>query len=57
MIGSPLHFSGAASGPQELGAPLAGEHTRAILGSIGYDEDDISALIASGTVVQQDAHT
>ena len=34
----------------ERGAPLAGEHTRAVLREAGYDEARIEALIAAGAV-------
>ena len=34
----------------ERGAPLAGEHTRAVLREAGYDEARIEGLIAAGAV-------
>ncbi len=54
VVGSPLHFSQATSGPQARGAPLAGQHTRAILRSIGYTDEDVGALLASRAVAQQE---
>jgi len=52
-IGSPLRFSEAASGPSGAPAPLAGEHTRAILEDLGYDGARIEALLASGATAEQ----
>ena len=54
VIGSPLHFSDAQSGPQATGAPLAGQHSREILFSIGRSLEDIKAILGSGAIVQQD---
>jgi formyl-CoA transferase len=44
---SPLFFSDAQSGPAGP-APLAGEHTIAVLTELGYDEGDVAALLESG---------
>jgi crotonobetainyl-CoA:carnitine CoA-transferase CaiB-like acyl-CoA transferase len=53
-IGSPLHFSDVASGPTGAPAPLAGEHTRAILiHELGYDAPRIEALLASRAIAEQ----
>lgn len=48
--GFPIRFSRTPSQVQR-GAPLAGEHTRAVLREAGYDEDRIEALVGSGAVV------
>ena len=49
-IGLPLKFS-ETPGAVATGAPIYGEHTRAILAEHGYDEAEIEALIADGAVV------
>jgi formyl-CoA transferase len=46
---SPLFFSSAESGPAGP-APLAGEHTIAVLNELGYDESDVADLLESGAV-------
>ena len=43
----PIRFPGADDGPKGP-SPRAGEHTRAVLGDIGYSNADIDALFASG---------
>lgn len=48
--GFPIKFSKTPS-VVERGAPLTGEHTRAVLREAGYAEDAIEALIASRAVV------
>ncbi|MGD9816990.1 MAG: CaiB/BaiF CoA transferase family protein [Hyphomonadaceae bacterium] len=45
--GGPIRFPGAADGPKGP-APRAGEHTRAVLTELGYNQSEIDALIASG---------
>ena len=52
VVGSPLHFSNADSGP-DRSSPLAGEHSRSILSSVGYTKDEIRRLLESAAVVQQ----
>ncbi len=55
-VGSPLHFSDAASGPAGP-APLAGEHTAAVLrDDLGYDAARVEALLSSGAAVDQPTH-
>ena len=49
-IGLPLKFS-ETPGAVASGAPVYGEHTRAVLAEHGYDEAEIEALIAEGAVV------
>ena len=44
---SPLFFSDAESSPAGA-APLAGEHTRAVLSELGYAEAEIESLLAAG---------
>ena len=53
VVGSPLHFSEAQSGPSGT-PPLAGEHSRHVLGTLGYADADIASLLESRAVVQQD---
>ena len=47
-------FEGA---PMEIryGAPLFGEHSRAILAEVGYSEDDIEQMISDGIVLVADS--
>lgn len=53
VIGSPLHFSDAATGP--VGAPpLAGQHSLEVLQDLGYDEAEVRALLKSRAVVRQE---
>ncbi|HYD88291.1 MAG TPA: CaiB/BaiF CoA-transferase family protein [Vitreimonas sp.] len=44
---APVRFPGADDGPKGP-SPRLGEHTRAILGELGYSEGEIDALYASG---------
>ena len=54
-VGSPIHLSEAETGPVAP-APLAGEHSRAILReALGFDEGRIEALIEGGAAAQQTA--
>jgi crotonobetainyl-CoA:carnitine CoA-transferase CaiB-like acyl-CoA transferase len=48
-LGLPVKFSGTPGGVR-TGAPLYGEHTRAILAEYGYSPDDIECLVAEGAV-------
>jgi crotonobetainyl-CoA:carnitine CoA-transferase CaiB-like acyl-CoA transferase len=52
-LGLPVKLSEAAAGPRR-GAPLFGEHSRAVLAEHGYTPAEIEALIASGTVQAPD---
>ena len=47
-VGCPLKMSGAPPGPEGSGAPLLGEHTRAVLGEAGYGPEETEKLIESG---------
>ena len=53
VIGSPLHFSDAVTGPAAA-APLAGEHSRQVLRDLGCDDAEVRSLLESRSVVQQD---
>ncbi len=44
---SPIRFPGANDGPKGP-SPRAGEHTRAVLGELGYSSAEIDALYAAG---------
>ena len=46
-LGAPVKFSDTQGGVVRA-APLLGQHTRAVLGEIGYAPAEIDALIASG---------
>ncbi len=50
-LGLPVKFSatpGAVDGP----APLLGQHTREVLGELGYGDDEIDRMLESGAAVQ-----
>jgi crotonobetainyl-CoA:carnitine CoA-transferase CaiB-like acyl-CoA transferase len=53
-LGLPIKLSKTPGGPR-AGAPVYGEHSRAILAECGYSEDEIAGLTASGAVVAADA--
>ena len=55
VVGSPLRFSGASSAPAG-GAPLAGQHTEAILRELGYDQAAVKRFIESGAVESAAGH-
>ena len=48
-IGLPIKFS-QTPGKVRSGAPLYGEHTRAILGAHGFGADEIAALHKEGAI-------
>jgi crotonobetainyl-CoA:carnitine CoA-transferase CaiB-like acyl-CoA transferase len=52
-IGLPVKFS-ETPGTVDRGAPVYGQHTRAVLAEHGYGAAEIDALIAKGAVVAQD---
>jgi crotonobetainyl-CoA:carnitine CoA-transferase CaiB-like acyl-CoA transferase len=49
-LGLPIKLSDADAGPKR-GAPLYGEHTRAVLRELGYGEAEIDALVQSGAAI------
>jgi len=49
-IGCPVKFSETPSAI-DSGAPIYGEHTRAVLSEYGLENDDVEDLIASGAVI------
>jgi len=49
-LGSPVKLSGNRSDRVRTGAPLLGEHTRAVLLEAGWSEQELGALVASGSV-------
>ncbi len=48
-LGLPIKFSDTPGGPR-WGAPLLGQHTRAVLGEHGFSEAEIEALAAEGAI-------
>jgi formyl-CoA transferase len=50
-VNSPMSLNGAEKVNPEL-APGLGEHTQAVLSSLGYSDDDIAGMLASGAAVQ-----
>lgn len=49
-LGLPVKFS-ATPGAVTRPAPRLGEHTRAVLGELGYAPDEVERLIAEGAAV------
>ena len=49
-LGTPVKFSATPGGVRH-GAPLLGEHTRAILKEHGYTDTEIAGLVANGDVI------
>jgi len=49
-LGLPVKFSGTPGGVRG-GAPLFGEHTRAVLSEHGFEPDEIAAFERDGAVV------
>ncbi len=52
-LGLPIKLSATPGGPRH-GAPLFGEHTRAVLAEYGYSAAEIKALITEGAVVARE---
>ncbi|MGF1608999.1 MAG: CaiB/BaiF CoA transferase family protein [Kiloniellales bacterium] len=52
-LGLPVKFSETPGGVLQ-GAPLYGQHSRAVLAEFGYEASEIEHLIAAGTVVAAD---
>ncbi|HEV2061585.1 MAG TPA: CaiB/BaiF CoA-transferase family protein, partial [Solirubrobacteraceae bacterium] len=50
LLGVPVKFSRTPGDPSRLPGPALGEHTDAVLRSLGYDEAAIAALKESGAV-------
>ncbi len=53
-LGLPVKFS-QTPGAVRAGAPLYGEHTRAILRDLGFSDDEIATLEREGAIVARDA--
>jgi formyl-CoA transferase/CoA:oxalate CoA-transferase len=56
VTGFPYHFSGTPL-QNRYGPPLLGEHSREILGELGYDEETIEQWCAAGVVEQAEIGT
>ena len=52
-LGLPVKFS-ATPGAVQAGAPLYGQHSRAVLAEHGFDADEIERLVSDGVVVAAD---
>jgi crotonobetainyl-CoA:carnitine CoA-transferase CaiB-like acyl-CoA transferase len=50
----PVNFFGTPVDETRRHAPRLGEHTREVLGEIGYDDDRIEAMLASGAAAAPD---
>ena len=54
LVDHPVSYDGTRSF-QHVGAPALGEHSRSILQGLGYGDDEIAAMSASGAVALPDA--
>ena len=54
MLGLPLKTSGELTAVRRP-APWLGQHSRAVLAALGYDQADIDALFAAGVVGEREA--
>ena len=50
MLATPVDFDGMPPAPRWR-APLLGEHTREVLGELGFDDDTSSSLLSDGVAV------
>jgi crotonobetainyl-CoA:carnitine CoA-transferase CaiB-like acyl-CoA transferase len=50
VLGTPVRLSRTPAEPARAGAPALGEHTREVLLGLGYDEDQVEAMLAAGAV-------
>jgi crotonobetainyl-CoA:carnitine CoA-transferase CaiB-like acyl-CoA transferase len=48
---APARFPGLEQGPISA-PPTLGQHTREVLAELGYDEDQVAAMLAAGSAVQ-----
>jgi len=53
-IGFPVKFGATPAGSTGRGAPMLGEHSRAVLREAGYSVAEIDALVAEGVVASAD---
>jgi crotonobetainyl-CoA:carnitine CoA-transferase CaiB-like acyl-CoA transferase len=51
QFGTLIDFSDSPTGPYGP-PPLVGEHTRSILGRVGYSDEEIERLLSSGVVYE-----
>ena len=52
VVGSPFHFSRNEVGPAGP-PPLAGQHSKEVLGSLGYSAEEIATLLATQAIGHQ----
>ena len=50
MVATPADFDGRPPAPRGM-APTLGQHTREVLGELGYAPADVEALVADGVAV------
>jgi crotonobetainyl-CoA:carnitine CoA-transferase CaiB-like acyl-CoA transferase len=50
LLGVPVKLSRTPGDPARLPGPGLGEHTDAVLRSLGYDDEQVAAMKASGAV-------
>jgi crotonobetainyl-CoA:carnitine CoA-transferase CaiB-like acyl-CoA transferase len=50
LLGAPVKLSRTPADTNRLPGPELGEHTEAVLGAAGYDDEQIARLVASGAV-------
>ena len=53
-VAMPFSFS-VSSRPNLAGAPVTGQHSRAVLAGLGYSESQIDELVADGVVLERAA--
>jgi crotonobetainyl-CoA:carnitine CoA-transferase CaiB-like acyl-CoA transferase len=50
MLGAPVKLSRTPANPTRAPGPGLGEHTREVLRALGYDDDQVDAMLAAGAV-------
>jgi crotonobetainyl-CoA:carnitine CoA-transferase CaiB-like acyl-CoA transferase len=50
VVGTPIRFDGKPS-PYSMPSPALGEHTREVLGELGFDRDDVERLVGDGVAI------
>ena len=48
LLGVPVKLSRTPGDPNRAPGPALGEHTREVLAALGYTDDQIAAMLASG---------
>lgn len=56
VVGTPLQFPGSFEKPRYQPSPVLGQDTRSVLEEIGYTEDQIQQLVATGVIELEHAN-